>query len=119
LAVVANIFGTDWLWVLLVVVVLFGGSQLPRLAKNAGEAMKEFRKAHDEASQASDVAGTAAKPVAPPALAPAPSVTVPQAQVAQTGAEEKITLSRAELDALLADREARAKTSAGGGPAQS
>jgi sec-independent protein translocase protein TatA len=117
LAVVANIFGTDWLWVLLVVVVLFGGSQLPRLAKNAGEAMKEFRKAHDEASQASDVAGTA-QPVAPPALAPAPPVTVPQAQVAQTGAEEKITLSRAELDALLADREARAKASAGGGSAQ-
>jgi sec-independent protein translocase protein TatA len=115
--VVANIFGTDWLWVLLVVVVLFGGSQLPRLAKNAGEAMKEFRKAHDEASQASDVAGTA-QPVAPPALAPAPPVTVPQAQVAQTGAEEKVTLSRAELDALLADREARAKASAGGGSAQ-
>jgi len=127
--VLANIFGTDWLWVLLVVVVLFGGSQLPRLAKNAGEAMKEFRKAHDEASQASDAASTAAGPVtvAPAAIAPAQPVTtatvLPQApatSVAQATADEKVTLSRAELDALLADREARARAAAqpSGGPAQ-
>ncbi len=133
---VANIFGTDWLWVLLVVVVLFGGSQLPKLAKNAGEAMKEFRKAHDEASQSPEAASSpgaasgfaqpATATVAPPALAPAQTATasppvVQQAQAAAPGTEEKVTLSRAELDALLADREARARASAeaGGGPAQS
>ena len=43
----ANIFG-DWYWLVLVVIVLFGGSQLPKLARNSGEALKEFKKAHDD-----------------------------------------------------------------------
>lgn len=119
----ANVFGTDWIWVLLVVVVLFGGSQLPKLAKNAGEAMKEFRKAHDEASETSQ--SVAASPAAstgtpysqpsptPPAISQAPAPAAPvAAQPAPNTSEERVTLSRAELDALLADREARAKASA-------
>ena len=46
-----NIFsGSDDLIVILVaVVVLFGGKQLPKLAKNTGEALREFRKAKTEA----------------------------------------------------------------------
>jgi sec-independent protein translocase protein TatA len=31
------------------VLVLFGGSQLPKLVKNLGSAQKEFKKAMDEA----------------------------------------------------------------------
>ncbi len=45
----ANITG-DWPYILIAVIILFGGSQLPKLAKNAGEAMKEFKKAHEEAT---------------------------------------------------------------------
>ena len=33
----------------IVVLVLFGGAQLPKLAKNLGSAQKEFKKAMDEA----------------------------------------------------------------------
>jgi sec-independent protein translocase protein TatA len=115
----ANIFGTDWIWVLLVVVVLFGGSQLPKLAKNAGEAVKEFRKAHDEAADASQSVAAPpapAQPAAapPPALSQAPAPTAPAGAQPAPSPEERVTLSRAELDALLADREARAKASAGG-----
>jgi TatA/E family protein of Tat protein translocase len=88
----ANIFG-DWYWIVLAIIVLFGGSQLPKLARNSGEALKEFRKAH------TDEPGPAA---APPALTSTPVPVAPTA-------EERITLSRAELDALLAAREARAK----------
>ena len=47
---IANIFGSDTLIVLVVaVVVLFGGSQLPKLAKNVGSAGREFRRAQAEA----------------------------------------------------------------------
>ena len=42
--------GSDDLIVILVAfVVLFGGSQLPKLAKNIGSAGREFRRAHQEA----------------------------------------------------------------------
>ena len=34
--------------VLVVVLVLFGGAQLPKLAKNLGQAQREFKKALDD-----------------------------------------------------------------------
>ena len=124
----AYAFGSDWIWVLLVIVVLFGGSQLPKLAKNAGDAMKEFRKAHDEASNTAQ--SVTSQPAVPPAVAPGPLPQVavqagatapsvlqasPQPQVsaqASSGSGEQVTLSRSELDALLAvARERAAQTS--------
>ena len=36
--------GNEWLIVAIVALVLFGGSQLPKLAKNLGSAQKEFKK---------------------------------------------------------------------------
>jgi len=35
--------GSEWFIVLAVVLVIFGGSQLPKLAKNLGKAQKEFK----------------------------------------------------------------------------
>jgi TatA/E family protein of Tat protein translocase len=67
--------GTNDLIVILVAfVVLFGGSQLPKLAHNTGEALREFRKAHSEVEQASgSVAVTPAVTGQPgPSLAVAP-----------------------------------------------
>jgi TatA/E family protein of Tat protein translocase len=114
----ANIFG-DWYWVVLAIIVLFGGSQLPKLARNSGEALKEFRKAHADEPQASPAVGpgtgqsalTGAPGAAVPAYpqSAAPQMVVPAAQMVPPTADERITLTRAELDALLADREARAK----------
>jgi sec-independent protein translocase protein TatA len=40
--------GPELIIVLVVVLVLFGGSQLPKFAKNLGSAQKEFKKAMDE-----------------------------------------------------------------------
>ena len=40
--------GPELIIVLVVVLVLFGGAQLPKLAKNLGTAQKEFKKAMDE-----------------------------------------------------------------------
>ena len=121
--VVANIFGTDGIYVLIIaVVVIFGGSQLPKLARNLGLAGKEFRKAHDEAEKEHQASST---PTAPPAVGPAPATpptaapptaTQPTAaaqptvaQPAPAGPEDKVTLSKSELEALLNEREARSK----------
>jgi sec-independent protein translocase protein TatA len=66
---------------LLVVLLLFGSTRLPKLARSMGEASREFKKGVSEKEQAE--AEAAAK------------------------ADEKVTMSRAELDALLAEREAQ------------
>jgi sec-independent protein translocase protein TatA len=66
---------------LLVVLLLFGSTKLPKLAKSLGEAQKEFKKG---------IADADAEPVKP-------------------AAEEKVTMTKAELDAMLAEREAQAR----------
>jgi len=35
--------GTEWYIVALVVLVLFGGTQIPKLARSLGQAQKEFK----------------------------------------------------------------------------
>jgi len=40
--------GPEWIIVLIVVVVLFGGSQLPKLARGLGSAQREFKKGLEE-----------------------------------------------------------------------
>jgi sec-independent protein translocase protein TatA len=37
--------GGEWMLILLVVLLLFGGTKLPQLAKGLGQSMKEFKKA--------------------------------------------------------------------------
>jgi len=118
--VLSTIFsGSDDLIVILVAfVVLFGGSQLPKLAKNTGEALREFRKAHSEAEAGTKPADTAlAAGTAPPSL-PVAAPVVP-ASAAATSAEatsaagDYVTVTRAELDDMLAERAAQAQA---GGP---
>lgn len=36
--------GNEWIWIVIIAVVLFGGSQIPKLAKNLGQAQTEFKK---------------------------------------------------------------------------
>jgi sec-independent protein translocase protein TatA len=80
-----NLGAPELIIILLVVLLLFGSTKLPKLAKSLGEASKEFKKGvgdHDEA--------------------PSPPVAV-------RPGEERVTMTRAELDALLAEREAQAR----------
>lgn len=75
--------------VLLVVLLLFGSTKLPKLAKSLGEASKEFKKGVAETD----------------ALSPAPMRPAIE--------EEKVTMTKAELDAMLAaEREAQARRDA-------
>jgi len=40
--------GPEWIVVLVVLLVLFGGSQLPKLARGLGSAQREFKKGLEE-----------------------------------------------------------------------
>jgi len=58
---VATMGAQEWLIIAVVVLVLFGGSQLPKLARSLGEAQKEFKKGMDQDSK-DDGAAKAEKP---------------------------------------------------------
>jgi sec-independent protein translocase protein TatA len=55
--------GPEWIIVILVVLVLFGGSQLPKLARGLGSAQKEFKKGLEDGA-ADDADEKAKKPKA-------------------------------------------------------
>ena len=48
--------GPEWFIVLAVVLVIFGGSQLPKLARNIGKAQKEFKDGLGESAPGADTA---------------------------------------------------------------
>lgn len=84
---IALINDTGMLVVLVGIVLLFGASRIPKLARNLGEASKEFKNAQDEPVAAA------------PAVGPAP-------------ATETVTISRDQLDHLLAANAAAGSSSA-------
>ncbi|MBJ47882.1 MAG: twin-arginine translocase TatA/TatE family subunit [Candidatus Marinimicrobia bacterium] len=38
----------EWMWLVLLVVVLFGGKKIPELAKGLGKGINEFKKAKNQ-----------------------------------------------------------------------
>jgi TatA/E family protein of Tat protein translocase len=119
----ANLMGTDGIIVLVIaLIVLVGGSQLPKLARNVGMAGREFRKAQQEAEEDAErekatkaaQASTATNDALPPPAALAPAgLAAPQAQpapAAQSNPEGAISLTPAQLEALLKAREEQARS---------
>lgn len=52
---IATVFGApEALIVLVVILVLFGGSQIPKMARNLGQAQKEFKKGLSEGQKSGD-----------------------------------------------------------------
>jgi sec-independent protein translocase protein TatA len=84
---------TELIIVLVIALLLFGSSKLPKLARSMGQAQREFKKGLTES--ATDE---------PAAIAPPP--------------DEKITMTRAELDAMLAEREKTVRDDKDTGQAQ-
>lgn len=80
----AEIIGPDLLVVLALIALLFGGARLPKLARSLGSAKSEFEKGLHEGAASAGAPGN-----------------------------ETVTLTRTELDALIAEREARARTQNG------
>lgn len=81
-----NLGAPELVIILLIVFLLFGATRLPKLARSLGEASKEFKKGVDDSDEEH-------KPSAP-------------------RPDDKVTMTNAELDALLAEREARARRDA-------
>jgi len=74
----AELFGEQGIIVLIVIaVVLFGSTQIPKLARSLGSAQKEFKKGLDEG--ANGEATPAPLSQAPPPAAPAPAPAPPAA----------------------------------------
>ena len=88
--------------VIIAVIVLVGGSQLPKIARNLGLAGKEFKKAQKEAEEEA-AAEARNEALAPKPLGPA--AASPAAPATEQPADASITLSPAQLDALLKARE--------------
>jgi sec-independent protein translocase protein TatA len=86
-----NIGPTELIIVLLIVLLLFGGAKLPKLARSLGQAQKEFKSGLEDTS----------KPEKPEIAAQAPPA-------------DSITMSKADLEALIAEREAKARREATG-----
>jgi len=57
--------GPEWIWVILVIVVVFGASRLPLVGRNVGQGIKEFKKGVSEGTK--DEAKPADSPAQPPA----------------------------------------------------
>lgn len=117
---IANLAGFDLGAVIIVaLIVLVGGSQLPKIARNIGLAGKEFRKAQDEAERDNAKNQAAQSAVPPPTpVGPAPT-PVPQAATPSQQPEDSVVLTRSELDALLKAREEQVKGGEAAGPAES
>jgi sec-independent protein translocase protein TatA len=78
----ADIFGVDGVIILVVVlVVLFGGTQIPKLARSLGSAQKEFKKGLEEGGAEDPTGGAVNQAAPPPAVAaPPPAAVNPPAQ---------------------------------------
>jgi sec-independent protein translocase protein TatA len=132
---IANLMGGDGLIIIVIaVVVLLGGSQLPKIARNVGIAGKEFRKAQEEAEEDADRQKQAKasrqsgadtpqppppQPLPAPPVAAAPSVSAVEPAVPAAGApsgagDASITLTPAQLDALLKAREEQVRGDSAG-----
>ncbi|MDR1453653.1 MAG: twin-arginine translocase TatA/TatE family subunit [Candidatus Margulisbacteria bacterium] len=53
--------GTELLLIAVVIILLFGGAQLPKLAKSLGRFITEFNEAKDDAEEALQIKKTARK----------------------------------------------------------
>lgn len=58
---------TELIVILVILLVLFGGSKLPSLAKGLGQSIKEFKKASKEEEQEAKASPAPAAPAATPA----------------------------------------------------
>ena len=81
----------ELLIVLVIVLVLFGSSRLPKLAKSLGQASREFKNGVDDKD--ADDKDERAK-----------------------ADDEQVTMSKADLEALLAERDAKAREAQAAAP---
>lgn len=62
-----NLGSTELIIILVIILLVFGGSQLPKLAKSLGQAQKEFKDGMDTGKAADKAEDDASKPSEPSA----------------------------------------------------
>jgi sec-independent protein translocase protein TatA len=77
-----NIGGQELIFILLIILLLFGAKKLPELARGMGQAIKEFQKGKDEFSEELRKAGKSETETAKSDVKPAQS-TVPRESQSQ------------------------------------
>jgi sec-independent protein translocase protein TatA len=78
----ADLFGEQGIIVLVVIaVVLFGSTQIPKLARSLGSAQKEFKKGLDEGAKGDGTETQSLAEASPPPAVQAPPAAQPQAGV--------------------------------------
>jgi len=87
-----NLGGLELVAILAIVLLLFGGAKLPKLARSLREAKDEFEGGKDD----------------PKALSKREAKSLKNG-ASRDADDDKVTLSKSELDALLAERELKAK----------
>jgi len=60
-----NLGPTELIIVLVIVLVLFGGAKLPKLAKSLGEAQREFKKGSEDGDTTATATSTPSTPASP------------------------------------------------------
>jgi len=60
--IAAGVGPQELIIVLIIVLIVFGGSQLPKLAKNLGKAQNEFKQGLEEGKKESEAAQTPTDP---------------------------------------------------------
>ncbi len=82
---------SEWMFILIIVLVLFGAKKLPELARSLGQSMNEFRKAREDFDRELQAAGKDLKPpAAQPYQVPAqqvPAASTPVPPVAPAAAQ--------------------------------
>src|SRR6476646_501091 len=64
---------TEWVLILVIVLVLFGAKKLPELARSLGQSMNEFRKAREDFDKELHAAGSEIKGAPQQPYQPAPN----------------------------------------------
>ena len=64
---------SEWVLILVIVLVLFGAKKLPELARSLGQSMNEFRKAREDFDKELHAAGNEVKTAVQPPYQPAPN----------------------------------------------
>ena len=57
--------GQEWIWILVLVLLLFGGKKIPEVAKGIGEGIKNFKHAMKEQEETPAATAATAEPKKP------------------------------------------------------